>query len=100
MTDAPISLSVIIPAFNEERRVPTTLDQLASFLDARGWDWEIRVVDDGSTDGTARIVEQKAEVAPPTEPAEPAVLEEPAPEKPQAKRRPKKKIDFGRFEGY
>lgn len=58
MTDGPISLSVIIPAFNEERRLPATLDQLASFLDAGGWDWEIRVVDDGSTDETARVVER------------------------------------------
>jgi hypothetical protein len=45
-------------------------------------------------------VEQKAEVAPSTESAGPVVLEESAPVKPQAKRRPKKKVDFGRFEGY
>jgi hypothetical protein len=45
-------------------------------------------------------VEQKAELALPTEPTEPAVLEEPVPVKPQAKRRSKKKVDFGRFEGY
>src|SRR5688572_18768500 len=45
-------------------------------------------------------VEQKAEAAPSTEPTEAAVLEESEPVKPQAKKRPKKKVDFGRFEGY
>jgi len=64
VTDGPISLSVIIPAFNEERRLSATLEQLTSFLEARKWDWEIRVVDDGSTDGTAQIVERHAAVQP------------------------------------
>ena len=64
MTDGPVSLSVIIPAFNEERRLPATLDQLIGFLDTRGWDWEIRVVDDGSADGTAEVAERHARVQP------------------------------------
>jgi hypothetical protein len=45
-------------------------------------------------------VEQKAEVAPSTEPTELDALEEPVPVKTQTKRRPRKKVDFGRFEGY
>jgi dolichyl-phosphate beta-glucosyltransferase len=56
----PNSLSVVIPAFNEERRLPGTLAQLAAHLCEQGWDWEIRVVDDGSTDGTSRVVEEMA----------------------------------------
>jgi len=56
VADGSISLSVIIPAFNEVRRLPATLERLITFLEASGWDWEIRVVDDGSTDGTAQIV--------------------------------------------
>ena len=52
-----LSLSIVIPAFNEARRIAATLDQLTSYLAVQPWDWEIRVVDDGSTDGTVTIVE-------------------------------------------
>ena len=47
------ALSVVVPAFNEAARLPRTLDATAHFLDARGDDYEIVVVDDGSTDATA-----------------------------------------------
>ncbi|MDA8017513.1 MAG: glycosyltransferase family 2 protein [Thermoanaerobaculia bacterium] len=46
-------LSVVIPAYNEEQRLRPTLESVSSFLIARGQDFEILVVDDGSTDGTA-----------------------------------------------
>jgi dolichyl-phosphate beta-glucosyltransferase len=52
-----LSLSIVIPAFNEARRIAATLDQLTAFLSQQSWDWEIRVVDDGSTDQTVAIVE-------------------------------------------
>ena len=52
----PLSLSVIIPAYNEERRLPATLETACAHLSRTQWDWEVRVVDDGSTDGTRRIV--------------------------------------------
>ena len=64
MKDGPVSLSVIIPAFNEVRRLPATLERLITFLEVKGWDWEIRVVDDGSTDGTAEVVEHHNRVQP------------------------------------
>ena len=64
MADGSISLSVIIPAFNEVRRLPATLERLITFLEAREWDWEIRVVDDGSTDGTPQVVEHHSSVQP------------------------------------
>jgi dolichyl-phosphate beta-glucosyltransferase len=54
---APPGLSVVIPAFNEEARLGETLDELTTFLQRQPWDWEIRVVDDGSSDGTCGIVE-------------------------------------------
>jgi len=60
VSPSPISISVVIPAFNEERRLPDTLAELAAYLGQQGWDWEIRVVDDGSTDGTTRVVEEMA----------------------------------------
>jgi len=50
------SLSVVIPAFNEECRLEATLDKLDAFIQTSDWNAEIVVVDDGSTDGTARLV--------------------------------------------
>ena len=48
------SISIIIPAFNEEKRLPSTLQQVHAYLDAAQWDFaEIVVVDDGSRDATA-----------------------------------------------
>ena len=46
-------LSVVIPAFNEAERLPRTLARVNAYLSARGADYEIVLVDDGSTDGTA-----------------------------------------------
>jgi dolichyl-phosphate beta-glucosyltransferase len=42
----------VIPAYNEARRLPPTLDRVRAYLDARGRPYEIVVVDDGSTDDT------------------------------------------------
>jgi dolichyl-phosphate beta-glucosyltransferase len=52
-----VDVSVVIPAFNEASRIGTTLDELERFLSAQPWQWEVRVVDDGSRDATATIVE-------------------------------------------
>jgi dolichyl-phosphate beta-glucosyltransferase len=52
-----VSLSVVIPAYNEERRLGATLDQVCGFLSGQSWHWEVRVVDDGSHDRTAAIAE-------------------------------------------
>jgi dolichyl-phosphate beta-glucosyltransferase len=50
-----VHLSVIIPAFNEEQRLPGTLQQTSEYLRAQPFQSEILVVDDGSSDGTGRI---------------------------------------------
>lgn len=56
-----LALSVVIPAYNEEQRLPETLSLLAAFLDTGGYaPAEVIVVDDGSRDGTAKVVEQWA----------------------------------------
>ena len=48
------SISIIIPAYNEEKRLPSTLQKVRAYLDTAGWDFaELVVVDDGSRDGTA-----------------------------------------------
>src|ERR1019366_9754342 len=51
----PLDLSIIIPAYNEGRRLPKTLDAIGAFLTASPLRAEIIVVDDGSTDATAQI---------------------------------------------
>jgi dolichyl-phosphate beta-glucosyltransferase len=53
----PHTLSIVVPAFNEERRLAATLAALCDYLGRQPWDWEVRVVDDGSADDTARIAE-------------------------------------------
>lgn len=52
--------SVVIPAYNEERRLPAYLDRVARYLDGRGDPYEIIVVDDGSRDGTSACVREMA----------------------------------------
>jgi dolichyl-phosphate beta-glucosyltransferase len=50
-------LSIIIPAYNEESRLPATLEQIASYIGSSGRETEVLVVDDGSKDGTAGVAE-------------------------------------------
>jgi dolichyl-phosphate beta-glucosyltransferase len=51
------AVSIVIPAFNEAARIGSTLDDLIAFLTKQAWPWEIRVVDDGSEDGTCAVVD-------------------------------------------
>jgi glycosyltransferase involved in cell wall biosynthesis len=50
-------LSIIIPSYNEESRLPTTLERIAAYLQAAGLKAEVLVVDDGSKDRTAQVAE-------------------------------------------
>ena len=49
-------LSVIIPAYNEEKKLPKTLEEIDKYLRRQSYDSEILVVNDGSKDKTAEIV--------------------------------------------
>jgi glycosyltransferase involved in cell wall biosynthesis len=55
-TDGSVELSIIIPAFNEEQRLPKTLKHICHYLRCRNIRAEVLVVDDGSTDDTAKLV--------------------------------------------
>ena len=53
-------LSVVIPAYNEEQRLPRTIEQIERYLDGKR-DYELILVDDGSTDGTRQVMEAAAQ---------------------------------------
>jgi dolichyl-phosphate beta-glucosyltransferase len=55
--EADHDLTVIIPAFNEEKRLPWTLCQVGIFLEQWGIDYRVVVADDGSSDGTHRLTD-------------------------------------------
>jgi glycosyltransferase involved in cell wall biosynthesis len=58
-----IYLSVIIPAYNEEKRLPQTLKEIDEYLRNQNFDYEIIVVSDGSKDRTCEVVESlKSEI--------------------------------------
>ncbi len=53
-------LSVIIPAYNGEKNLQAgVLEEVASYLEAQNYSYEVLIVDDGSTDGTASVIEQQ-----------------------------------------
>ena len=52
-----IYLSVIIPAYNEEKRLPKTLEDIDRYLSRQVYNYEIIVVNDGSKDKTAQVVQ-------------------------------------------
>jgi polyisoprenyl-phosphate glycosyltransferase len=53
-----VTLSLVIPMYNEEALAATTLDRVRAQLEATGLPFEIVCVDDGSTDGTARVIDE------------------------------------------
>jgi glycosyltransferase involved in cell wall biosynthesis len=60
MSSSP-ELSIVIPAVNEECRLPGTLEKIHHYLTAKPLRAEVLVVDDGSTDSTAQVVDAQRE---------------------------------------
>ncbi|HXY34600.1 MAG TPA: glycosyltransferase [Planctomycetaceae bacterium] len=50
-------LTLIIPGYNEEKRLPRTLHAVRDYLDSWGVDYRVIVADDGSRDGTAAVAD-------------------------------------------
>ena len=50
-----MKVSIIIPAYNEEKRLPQTLKRIKEFLRGENWESEIIIVDDGSEDRTTQV---------------------------------------------
>jgi dolichyl-phosphate beta-glucosyltransferase len=57
MSPGAPEISIIVPSYNEEHRLPETLERIAAYVRTSGREMEILVVDDGSTDGTAAVAE-------------------------------------------
>jgi dolichyl-phosphate beta-glucosyltransferase len=56
----PPTYSIVIPAYNESVRIRATLDRVLAHIRDRQWDAEILVVNDGSRDNTAQVIEEYA----------------------------------------
>ncbi|MEX2426118.1 MAG: glycosyltransferase, partial [Thermomicrobiaceae bacterium] len=53
-----MDLSLIIPAYNEEQRLPSTIEEVCAFMDTLPVTWEVIIADDGSSDRTPEFAEQ------------------------------------------
>jgi glycosyltransferase involved in cell wall biosynthesis len=60
-----LSLSIVVPAYNEEQRLPASIEAIQKWLEAKRFHWvELIIVDDGSRDGTAQVVERMSKQFP------------------------------------
>jgi len=75
-------LSLIIPVYNEEKRLPHALGKLSAFLEKQAYPGEVLVIENGSTDGTLHLAQQYAREYPNLR-----VFHEPEPGKGNAVRR-------------
>ena len=50
-------LSIVVPAYNEHARIEDALQRIFKCIEEQEWDAEVLVVDDGSDDDTASVVE-------------------------------------------
>ncbi len=58
MAKADLQLSLVIPAYNESKRIGLTLEKIGAYLRTQAYSAEVIVVDDGSSDNTASLVDE------------------------------------------
>ena len=51
-------LTIVIPAFNEAKKIEVTINEVTGYLSGKGYDYELIVVDDGSEDDTLDIIKR------------------------------------------
>lgn len=57
-----MDISIVIPAYNEEKNIRLgALDKVARYLEKQTYEWEVIIVDDGSTDSTKRLLKEFTE---------------------------------------
>ncbi len=57
-------LSIVIPCYNEQDRLPATVDSIKGYMAGRGTDYELILSDDGSSDGTAEVIAEAMKGSP------------------------------------
>jgi len=62
--DRKIDISIVVPVYNEEENLPILIPHLSKVLDPLGKSYEMILVDDGSSDGSRKIVKQMASADP------------------------------------
>jgi glycosyltransferase involved in cell wall biosynthesis len=60
----PIAISVVLPALNEAANIEQTVQAVVTYMSDRAIDYEVIVVNDGSTDATGEIVKDLAQINP------------------------------------
>ncbi len=58
MSNSAPDLSIVVPSYNEEARLPDTLEKISRYIREQRPNTEVIVVDDGSTDATAAVAEK------------------------------------------
>jgi len=59
VAESPLQLSIVVPCYNEEERLPRTIEAIERYFAGKQISYELILVDDGSSDGT-RLVQQAA----------------------------------------
>jgi len=62
--DKLLYLSIVIPAYNEEENISSTLQDIAQYLKTKNYLYEVIVADDGSNDKTAELAAFEGKVFP------------------------------------
>ena len=57
MNKDPLSISIVIPVYNEEKRITVFLEKILTYLTSKDFSYELVFVDDGSTDNTITTIE-------------------------------------------